>query len=627
MYKISVPVMMKTLENYDPLITVKQLKDIGADRVFLCPTGDKRLWTGYDSEMSALKKNVSLMKENGFEVGVWVWTFMYEKPSDFTYMVNPEGKESNSCICPTDLNYRELMGKFVEDAAKTGVDLIMFDDDYRYGFIDITLGCFCKNHIRMINDITNEENTREQLKKHILSGGRNKYRDAYLKANGKALEDFAFDMRKHLDKINPSCRMGFCACITSWDFDGTTPDRIARALAGKTKPFYRLIGAPYWANNRSWGNRLADVIEMERLESAFREDSEIEIFSECDTFPRPRYKVPAAYAEGFDTSLRVAGCTDGILKYIIDYSADPLTETGYLRQHVKNKDIYKHLDEMFGNKTECGIKVWYTPDKIRNMDISVRDEYNSDRLINYDFPYTARMVTGCSLPAVFGADAPCGIAFGEDVKAVPDDKLNGLILDLKACEILNEKGIDTGIISTEKEYYSPETEVFTADNNHISLGGEANARKVTISSNAVITSLFHVKDDQFTGSYRYENEKGQRFLVFCFDGYENCEGLFRQYGRQKQIIQNYEWLCGCKLPAYCANNPDLYIQCKSDGNRLAVALWNFCADEIEEPVVNIYENCSICNTIRCTAKVSADKVKLSRIEPFGMAFFEVEIIK
>ena len=35
---------------------------------------------------------------------------------------------------------------------------------------------------------------------------------------------------------------------------------LSKILAGNTKPFLRLIGAPYWARAKSWGNRLADVI-------------------------------------------------------------------------------------------------------------------------------------------------------------------------------------------------------------------------------------------------------------------------------------------------------------------------------------------------------------------------------
>ena len=33
-------------------------------------------------------------------------------------------------------------------------------------------------------------------------------------------------------------------------------------MAGNTQPFVRLIGAPYWAANRSWGNFVQDVVEL-----------------------------------------------------------------------------------------------------------------------------------------------------------------------------------------------------------------------------------------------------------------------------------------------------------------------------------------------------------------------------
>ena len=44
---------------------------------------------------------------------------------------------------------------------------------------------------------------------------------------------------------------------------------VSRILAGNTKPYLRTIGAPYWAVNRSWGNRVQDVIELTRMERSW----------------------------------------------------------------------------------------------------------------------------------------------------------------------------------------------------------------------------------------------------------------------------------------------------------------------------------------------------------------------
>jgi hypothetical protein len=70
--------------------------------------------------------------------------------------------------------------------------------------------------------------------------------------------------------------------MNSWDIDGTNPDELSRILAGKNKPFYRLIGAPYWAVRKSFGVYLQDAVELERMESSFTRKPDVEIMAEGD---------------------------------------------------------------------------------------------------------------------------------------------------------------------------------------------------------------------------------------------------------------------------------------------------------------------------------------------------------
>ena len=72
-------------------------------------------------------------------------------------------------------------------------------------------------------------------------------------------------MRIAVDSINPDIRMAFCACMSSWDLDGVDAYTITKILAGNTKPLIRLSGAPYWAVNQAFGQRLQGVIEQERM--------------------------------------------------------------------------------------------------------------------------------------------------------------------------------------------------------------------------------------------------------------------------------------------------------------------------------------------------------------------------
>ncbi len=622
MYKLSVPLVLDTLDRYGKETYVNILKKMGAERVFLCPTGNKKFWDNYDYEISRLKKYVGYMKSNGFETGVWVWAFQYGN-GNFTYMKSPQGKNSVSSVCPTDKKYRDMMGAFVEDAAKIGIDIFMFDDDFRYTFIDNGIACLCDNHLKMIGDILGEEVTLKSMEKHLLHGKGNKYREAFVKANGSALATFAKEMREHLDKVNPDVRMGFCTCISQWDIDGMHPDELAKLFAGKTRPFYRLIGAPYWGGMKAWGNRIADVIELERIESARRYSPEIEIFSEGDTYPRPRFKTAASYLEGFDTALRAAGCTDGILKYAIDYSADPDYEYGYISRHIENMPMYDKITEMFSDKKSIGIRIYDKADKFAQIPITARYE-GSNEIQNIAFNTAQRLITGCSLSSCYEGIGCGAIAFGEHVKSVPDECLSkGLIVDLAAAEILKEKGIDCGIESVGKSLQS-NCEIFEKGNCHVDIFGGVECKMTVISENAETESFFETEEGTVPASFRYENGMGQRFLVYCYDANDNAdrEDFYRQYMRAEQIVSAVPWLCGRELPAVITGNPDLYVQVKENERLMAMGLWNFFFDDIPQPEIRLDFSPKSVNTINCSAQIRENAVILSRIEPYGFAFFE-----
>ena len=195
--------------------------------------------------MKELRENCAYFKVNGFETGAWVWTFWLENNKSFTNMRSLNGTEITEFMCPLDKSFVEFAAGYIRDIAETGVDIIQFDDDFRYGFLSDSPACLCDRHIAEICRLTGEQLTREEIQKHILTGGKNKYRDAYLKANGDALRAFAAEMRRAVNQVNPEIRLGACACLTAWDIDGTNAAELAKILAGKTRPFVRLIGAPY----------------------------------------------------------------------------------------------------------------------------------------------------------------------------------------------------------------------------------------------------------------------------------------------------------------------------------------------------------------------------------------------
>ena len=174
--------------------------------------------------------------------------------------------------------------------------------------------------------------------------------------------NFLKALRDAVDKVNPDFRIGVSASRLNYDIDGATIQELATVAAGNTKPFVRLTGAPYWAREN---NTLSAVIESNRMQFGWFLDSDIEIITEGDPYPRPRIKLPASYLEVYDQILRASGDNDGIYKYVTAYSQGPGYEDGYINFHKKNKDLYKLIDKLFDGKKAVGLRPYVRQQKLK----------------------------------------------------------------------------------------------------------------------------------------------------------------------------------------------------------------------------------------------------------------------
>ncbi len=624
MYQISVPVKSQNFDRCGKERILCDLKKVGAKRVFLTlatyePDPSKR-----NELMNTFRENAAFLKKEGFEIGAWLWTFNLPENTVFSEMKSLDGKVIKDVCCPADPEFVRFSADYINKIAENGAEIILFDDDFRYGFQNgNSPACLCDRHLALIENILGEKVSLEKMREAILSGKQNKYRDAFLRANGDAFRNFAKEVRKKVDEKHPDVRIGACACMSSWDLDGTDAYEIATILAGKNRPFMRLIGAPYWAVKKNWGCSMQDVIQQERMECVWTKKGDIEIISEGDTFPRPRSNCPASYLEGFDTAMRVAGCTEGILKYVFDYYANADYEDGYVRAHLKNEDVYKSLPDFFDGKVSCGIRVWEMQNKISPMEMPTKVN-GTVKIEHLFFSKASRMLSHLAIPTVFEGEGVCGICFDENARTLPLSALkNGLILDIAAAEILTQRGVDVGLVSIGKGTKTGTLERFLHNNNH-TFTRDMTIYDLRLKEGAEILSDTETAFGTFPVSYRYENEKGQRFLVLNFNTRDGDPHLQYHYERGRQIAENLPYLSGKKLPAFTSGHPHLYLQCKkSEDGKCAVGIWNFFADEAENVKIVFDEEYKNCRLIRCEGSLSKDTLTLKTIPPFGFAAAEV----
>ncbi|MBE6597083.1 MAG: hypothetical protein E7641_05370 [Ruminococcaceae bacterium] len=628
MYDISVPIIV-TADTYDPSAVLNDLKLMGAKRVFLAIPFLTHDMTVMESYYKALSDNIGYFQAEGIEVGIWFWSFRLEdKEAKYTLMVTSEGKECHTTTakyCPLDEGFLNFMEEHMKRLAAMHPDLIMFDDDLAFGFTSMVAPtCFCHLHRAKMGEFLGEATpAAEGLYEKMFSGGSNRYRSAFLYALGESLKSFAKRMRAAVDSVDPSIRVGQCGCITTYDYDGVDSFTLSKIFAGNTKPFLRLIGAPYWDHVRLHGNYLSDVIELERMQRAWYDGSDIEIFSEGDTYPRPRHRVPASHLEIFDAALRADGNMNGILKYAFCYSNRQSYERGYLNAHVRDLPDLEGIEAAFSSLSDSGVRIYETMRKIEDSDYS-RDILNAD-LIRYQFFSRAlRFLSHNSIPAAHRGQGCAGIVFGENARAMDLTALEKpLIIDEHAADILTQRGIDVGLVDLGQRF-TPTAECYLRTGEQETVTDyrlkPPFASSATPAEGAEILSLWVAADGRrHPASYCYKNASGQSFLVLLMDAFSCADEIYKNYSRQKQII-DFLTENGVSLPAKCSGNPDLYLLCKENDDTLSIGLFNCFADSIDDFSLELDREYATADIHRAEGELFGKFLKIDHLSAFDWCY-------
>jgi hypothetical protein len=324
----------------------------------------------------------------------------------------------------------------------------------------------------------------------------------------------------------------------------------------------------------------------------------------------------------------------------MDYSSSSRYEKGYNKRHIANLPVYEKIGDMFDGKECVGVRVLEYLNKYENMLVPTAADTEA-KLEYHFFSYASRMLAAANIPTVYGECDAVAIAFGENARYLPLEALkNGTILDARAAEILTERGIDVGIVK-KGERVGVNFENFISERERVSLSSSS-AYILSLKDGAKVESTFTTSGSltemasmwandtsndkkETVGSYTYENAQGERFLVFAFDGGLAHNSLLRSYARADQLKRVISYLgktCGFSI----TTSPDLYCIAKKKGNTLAVGLWNFCADAVDEPLICLEDGASatVLSAIGCEAVAKDGAIKLSRLEPYGFAAVEYE---
>lgn len=556
---LSIPIINNCSNDTNRHIFLAELKRANADRVFLFTNTRFASAEVRAGEMQLLSENIRYYKENGLEVGIWVQGFGHGGAlahetklltADYTRIVGlGNGGTSDDSFCPADPGYFKAFADEVCDVARAGARMIMIDDDLRLALHGpVGLGCACERHLAMFNERakaageTDHDMTREELAAVLFTGKSNPLRKIWLDLMGDTLRTFAKDLRAALDEVDPTVRLSICACLPTWDVDGVDSIELAKLFAGNTRPFLRLIGAPYWNDMHVFHTfGLGSIINIERMQLAWCRESglDIEVFTEGDAYPRPRFNVPESYLEGFDQVLLADGLSDGILKYMNDYTANPEYERGYIDRHVHFAPLRREINAAFEGKECAGVYVFEAMHKLHDADCTGLSE---GEIVSRFTPASANFVNQTALPVSYVRNeyTKAALVFGENAKYIDSETAKmPLILDSVAAQILTAKGMDVGLDKTD--------------------GNEE--------------------------GFFYTNADGISYLFYPYCAEEHrrdpdsfCHQNWKRYGVQAKLFDSLKRMTDGAIPAAAAGEPGAYVLCKKSGSEMAVGIWNFGSD-------------------------------------------------
>ena len=404
---------------------------------------------------------------------------------------------------------------------------------------------------------------------------------------------------------------------------------IARALAGNTAPYLRTIGAPYHKA------KVSMTVETSRAQAFWCRGRGIELFSEGDVYPRPRYNTPARLLELFDLGCIATGEFDGILKYMYDYVQPFGYETGYTDRHIRNKEIRTQLKEITKGKQATGIRVIDVMEKTENWHLPQNppEEVSAYLAAALENTRSAKCIlTDNAIPTTYADTGAPVFVMGENAYYVEEaDLRNGALLDISAAKILTERGFDVGLIGAKKADFTGES--YIKENSTVS--GFKNTELFRLVCKEGVQIETSLMPDKTPGSYRYENEKGQRFFVLAAslmgESYQPVvanANYTSNYYRKVQLTDAIEYVSGKKMVVKTtAKCPDLYMIAleNEDRSALAVSVMNPFVDDAERVEFTLDKQYSSVRFIGCTGSLEGEKVIIDSIEPYGFAAFEIKL--
>lgn len=462
--------------------------------------------------------------------------------------------------CPLDPGFQDYVKKSVIMLAEEEPYSFLVDDDVR--LIDgHGLECFCPLHMKRFNALSEREYTSEELRGIVKDAEPgDPLLERFEKVRKESLIEFAGIIRKAIDSVNPAIRCGYCTPGSEFLMTG----KMAKALAGGTKPFLRINNAMYMEGDaKFFPHQMAYTQSLRKINSDIPE-----VLDESDTFPQNRYSKAAISMHAHITGAILNGLNAAKLWLTNLGWPDPATEKPYDEIMGKHAGYYQALEEtMRTAKLQGPITPIHNWGKFWHPVKPEKAFWKSD--------WQPQVLGQTGIPARYEFPAEPGIRMlaGEDsVAFFSDDELRdmlsgSLLLDGTAAKEFCKRGFskEIGVNAETREFrFNYEQECETKE--QLSLMNDFVCPFLTVNSpdTEILTQLVSIpyrKSSQETviapGTTLYRNAAGGKVAVYT----AHLQMPWYNYlspGRKRLLIKVLDKLNGTPLPYIVMEGQNIY---------------------------------------------------------------------
>ena len=339
-------------------------------------------------------------------------------------------------FCPLDPDFREYIRKATAGIFAHKPDFTIWDDDLRL-YIQKEVECFCPRHVQYFNEKYGTNYSVSELQCAIKNApAHDLLLKQFAQARLETLLGFIKMIRDELDKVNPDAYGLFCTVGTQ------LPDmaKLAAATGGKNPPTVRVGSGLYLEKEpRTIVNRMV----LASIQVASHRDKLAEMLDESDTCPHNLFSKTAQTMNLHIISGLLHGLDGGKLWIANTRFYDPEPIIKFPQTVGENQGLYREL-----HRTLKGVKWQGAVLSVPDPENDPHPEFPGDfyRELNW-----VSMLTGYfGLPAKYEKAEVKGVHLlaGNQVKYFSDAELKrflaeGCILDAKAAELLNERGLSS----------------------------------------------------------------------------------------------------------------------------------------------------------------------------------------